>query len=105
VQAGEIERGADEGTVDQANEELTAEIRDDVFVDLFKDGGDFVFQRRVAQGQIFAPAFLDSGALFQKEEKIDRHHHQAEKDAGDAEETANALFEQRPNFFADVRQL
>jgi hypothetical protein len=36
---------------------------------------------------------------------VDRHHHKAEEKTRHAEEAADALFDERPNFLADVRQL
>ena len=105
VQPEERERGADEKAIDQADEELAAEVGDHITVDLRKGGRDFVFQRRVAQGQIFPPAALDRGPFLEEEEGIDRHHDETEKKAGHAEEAADAGFDQEPELGDEIGQL
>src|SRR5678810_885568 len=78
---------------------------DQVAVDLGKNGGDFVFQRGISQRQIFLPTTLNSGPLLKEEEEVDRNHHKAEQKSGDAKETADAGFEQVPEFVGEIREL
>ena len=99
------QQAANEQTVDQTNQKLPAEIGDDVTVDLGKGGRDFVFERRIAQRQIFAPAALDRGAFLEEKEQIDRHHHEAEEKPGHTKETADTRLHQRPQFRDQIRQL
>src|SRR5205085_3094905 len=99
------ERTADEKTIDQADEKLAAKISDDVVVDLRKHGGDFILQGRIAQREIFAPAPFDCRAFLEQEKQVDRHHNQTEEKSGDPEKAADALLQERPDFFAEIRQL
>ena len=101
VQTGRWEKSeqtADQKAVHQTDEQLAAEVGDDVAVDLGKGGRDFVFEWRIAQRQVFAPATLDRRAFLEEEERVNRHHHEAEEEAGHTEETTDACLHQRPEF-------
>src|SRR5439155_21273116 len=74
-------------------------------VDLQENVGDFVFKGRITKWQIFFPPTLDGGPLFKKEEQINRHQDQTQKKTGDAEKSANAFLDDRPDFLAEVGQL
>ncbi len=96
VKTQEEESRADQNAIDQADEKLPAEIGDDVAVDLRQDGGDFIFQRRIAERQIFFPAMLNGRSLLEQKEKVNRNHHETKEEAGDPEEVADACLKQRP---------
>src|SRR5438309_779450 len=63
VKTKDSERRADQNAVDQRDQELPAEVSDDVAVDLRKRSSHFVFERGVAQREIFLPAALDRWPL------------------------------------------
>ena len=91
--------------VNETNQKLTAEVSDDVVVDLREDRGHFIFQGRIPERKIFPPAPLDRRTFLQKEKQIDRHHDEAQQKTGHTEKPADALLEQRPDFLAEIRQL
>src|SRR5207248_3389723 len=105
IQAEQSERATDECSVNETDEQLTAEIRDDVTVNFGNRSRDLIFQRRRPQRQVILPTRFDARSLLQKKEQIDRNHDQAEKKTGDTEEPPNALLENVPNFVAPSREL
>ena len=92
VKPKQCERASDQTTVHETDEELAAEIGDDVVINFRENFRDFVFERRVAQGQVIFPAAFDARPLLEQEKQIDRHEHETEKKPGKSEETADALF-------------
>src|SRR5437588_10662523 len=84
--------GSNENAIDKADKELTAEISNDVAVDLHQHSRDFVFKRRIAKRKVLLPVPLDGRPFLQQEKEIDRHQNETEQETSKAEESANALF-------------
>ena len=70
---------ADQDSVDHANQQLPAEISNDVTIDLQDDFRDFILQRRGTQWEVLLPALFNARALLEKEEQVDRYEDQAER--------------------------
>src|SRR5439155_15129391 len=58
---------ANQNAIDEADEELSTKIGDDVAVDLQENVGDLVFERRIMKREVIFPTSLDSGPLLKKE--------------------------------------
>src|SRR5439155_23954489 len=56
-----------QNAIDEADEELSAKIGDNVAVDLQENVGDFVFERRITKRQVVFPTSLDGRPLLKKE--------------------------------------
>src|SRR5262249_21150428 len=55
--------------------------------------------------KIIFPSFFDSRPLFQKEEKVNRHHNKTEQEPSDAEKATDTLSDNVPKFVSQGRQV